>query len=67
MRLTNKAVEGELEDSYVRRSGDERRGWKKHAYLDSQGGLSDASITQYCDSPTVHIWKGRRDREGARG
>jgi len=23
--------------------------------LDSQGGLSDASITQYCNSPTVHI------------
>lgn len=38
-----------------------------HAYLDGQGGLPDASITQYRDSPTVHIWKRRRDREGARG
>lgn len=40
---------------------------EKDAYLDSQGSLSNASITQYCNSPTVHIWKGRGDREGARG
>jgi hypothetical protein len=39
------------------------------AHLDGQGGLSDTSITQYCHSPTVHIWKGRRDqgRVGRKG
>jgi hypothetical protein len=42
-------------------------GTGNQAYLDGQGGLSDASITQYCNSPTVHIWKWKRDREGGRG
>jgi hypothetical protein len=64
MGLTNEAVEGELGYSSVRKSEDNRRGWEGHAYLDSQGGLSDASITQYCNSPTVHIWKGRRGSGG---
>lgn len=34
------------------------------AYLDGQGSLSDASITQHCNSPTVHIWKGSRGSGG---
>jgi hypothetical protein len=28
------------------------------AYLYCESCLSDASITQYCYSPTIHIWEG---------